>query len=454
MGAMVRSLLPALFLAPLALFVACGGNGSGAPVSLLGGFDASVDSSLADSAVDAGGDDGSRESGPIGPTDAGDAGDTGGREGGLTTCAPGGPDRAVVIAVMGQSPEVLVLTQRGGTLVDRGLTFPLAAVPQYLAMRPDGQEALIAFGGYGSPFGVVTVTFAHDGSTAALGTPVTLNGDYNPWGMDYISNDRALLAIAGPTDSQIVTLDRSGAGFTETTRVLAPGAFPLKVLRRPGTDEAVMARCDFSTETATTFYVLGPADGGAYVNQGTTAQAAPSSIDFAVWPGGNLAYSPTSDPNNPITSSNLDAGGVLYVFGIGDGGVEAGSVPALPRVVSQVARDPLGQFLVMPGDVFMIDPQSGNPNVSTYVLLTVPLDANGQPMATLPETAQFPGLLFDDLQVSPTGHLVDALAYYDDGTRPQDMLNALEIRAQPAPGQWQVCQTLYETSASHIAIAP
>ena len=414
-----------------------------------GGGDGSTGSS---SSGDGGGVRGGSEGGLDGaPSIADDASteDTGGAASGLTSCGPGGPDRAVVIAVMGSSPEIRVMTQRGGTLVDRGHTFPLTVIPERVAMRPDGQEAMIVYGQSGTKqLGVLTVSLSRDGATASLGTPVALAGELTPFGLDYVSNDRALIAVSGTSSHLIVTLDRNGGAFAETTRVPAPGAFPLKLLRRPGTAQALLARCDLANETTTSVNLLDAQDGGGYVAQGTVGSVRPPSIDLAAGANGSVAYSPSSDPEDPITSSHLDAGGFLTVLTVSDAGVGPGSLPRLPLVASNVAADPLGRFLVMPGDLFELDPSSGTPIVKSYTLLTMPLDASGRPQPLYPASPSFPGLLFDDLEISPTGHLIDSLALYDQDRHP------LEIRAQPSPGQWTVCQSIDQTSASHVAIAP
>jgi hypothetical protein len=435
-----RALIWVLLAVPVLAFADCGGGddaaatGSGDDAGAHGHDDGSPDGAAGDGS---GSDDAAKEDG--GPNI-------------LTSCDPGGPDRAVVLAVMGSSPAIQVMTQRGGSLVDRGHTFPLAFIPERLAMRPDGQEALVAYGGFGNPFGVVTVSFSHDGATASIGTPVELTGDFTPWGLDYVTNDRAILALAGASAHMVVTLDRKGASFAETTRVPAPGTWPLKVVRRPGTPQALLARSDLSSDKATDFFLLDRADGGGYVKQGTSGSVRPPSIDFAVAPTGTLAYSPSSQPENPITSQNIDAGGFLSVLSVSDAGLAPDGLPRLPRLAMLVAADPLGRFLVLAGDVYEIT-QGGTPEVSHYVWLTMPLDATGAPLPLFPESAPFPAVLPDDIQLSPSGHLVDALDLATLGA-PEDKQHPVEIRAQPSPGQWTVCQKVDEPGATHVAIAP
>jgi hypothetical protein len=430
----VRSLLLLSLLVPALAIVDCAASGNDPGVTTPTGDGGAQPP--ADASPDVATDD-------AGPDDAG-------APSVLTTCDPGGPDRAVVIAVMGASASIQVMTQRGGTLVDRGHTFPLSVIPERLAMRPDGLEAIVAYGGYGKPFGVITISFSHDGATASIGTPVVLSGAFTPWGLDYVSNDRVVLALAGPSH-KVVTLDRNGASFAETTRVPAPATWPLKVLRRPGTAQALLARCDLSVDKETTVYLLDQTDGGGYVAQGTTGSVRPYSIDFAAAPNGMLAYSPADSPENPITSQNVDAGGFLTVLEVSDAGVGQKTKANLPRVASLVAADPLGRFLVLPGDVF--DTSGSTPEVTGYVLLTMPLNAAGLPQALFPESSSFPAVIPNDLKVSPTGHLIDSLELATLFA-PEIKQHPIEIRAQPTPGQWELCQRIDELGASHIAIAP
>ncbi len=430
-----RSLLFLSLFLPAVAVVHCGSNDSGTKAPPAG--DGGSHGDDATSADATSGDDGAPP-GDAGPPSI------------LTSCTASGPDRAVVIAVEGASPAIKVMTQRGGSLVDRGNNFPISVIPQRIAMRPDGQEALIAYGGYGKPVGVVTVSFSHDGATASVGTPFQLTGSFTPWGLDYISNDRALLALAGSTH-MIVTLDRNGASFTETTRVPAPGTFPLKLLRRPGTAQGLLARCDLSTDKATSFYLMDQGDAGSYVARGTVGSVAPYSIDFAAAPNGALAYSPSDQPENPITSQNIDAGSRLTVLSVGDGGIGPDTEAYLPRVASLIAADPLGRFLVLPGNVY--DNSGSTPEVTAYVWLTVPLDAKGLPQPLFPESSAFPAVLPDDLEVSPTGHLIDSLDLATFGA-PEDKQHPVEIRAQPSPGDWEVCQIVDQPGASIFAIAP
>jgi hypothetical protein len=124
----------------------------------------------------------------------------------------------------------------------------------------------------------------------------------------------------------------------------------------------------------------------------------------------------------------------------------------IPRLATKMTIDPRGRFLVFTGNDYSLD-SHGQPNVYDYALVTVPLDAKGGLGQAWPESQKIAGLLFDDLAVSPSGHLVTARTLYT-GTVDAGDENPLEVYAQPAPGQWKVCQALRLAGSGHVAIAP
>jgi hypothetical protein len=369
------------------------------------------------------------------------------------SCSAGGASHAVVIAISGDAPEVRVLGQNGGTLHDGNLHLTVTDIPNAIAMRGDGGEAVVAWGGFGRPYGVPAVEVAPDGSSATLGERVQLGTDLTPSSVTYVSQNRILVTASGSSSYTVITLDRKGTSFAETTRVAAPGAFPLQVIRRPGTDEALLTRWDSLSEDHSTVYLLAPMSSGAYTKQGTAVTVNPPALYIATSPSGNVVYTPTGNPSDPVTPTHLDGTGMLFVLGVSEGGISSLKPLTLPRVSDFVTRDPAGQFLVLSGANYELDPATGTPIVRTYTLLTSPLAADGSPQATLPESPLFQALMPDDLAVSTTGHLIMAYEMYPNEVPPA-MEYPLEIRAQTSPGQWQVCQTLYMPGQSHLVIAP
>jgi hypothetical protein len=272
--------------------------------------------------------------------------------------------------------------------------------------------------------------------------------------MTYVTNDRILLALSGPDSDALVTLERQAGAFQEIARVPAPGRFPLQLVQRPGTEQAVMPRLEWGVDSATSVYLLSPDAGGAYSPQGAVGTVAPSSLQVGIHPNGSIAYSPAVNPNDPVTSSDLQTTAVLYLLDVGSSGISTHAMPLAPRYGAVLAVDPGGQFLVLQGADYTWDPATGTPTVFNYVIQTVPLDAQGIPGTFLPESEKFPALLWNDVAISPTGHVILALEMPDDVTVPEDQKHPIVIRAQGAPGQWAACQTLMMPAAAHIAIAP
>jgi hypothetical protein len=191
----------------------------------------------------------------------------------------------------------------------------------------------------------------------------------------------------------------------------------------------------------------------AFVSAGTPGVVDPASILMAVHPSGQLVLSPTSNPSDPITASDLKTSGQLRSFSIGDSGLTSQPDFLLPRFGSTLTLDPAGHFLVVPGNDYEWDPNTNTPVVRNYALVTIPLDSSGVPQPALPESPTFPALLFWDLAVTTSGHLLLSINKYQ-GSVPPDQETPLELRAQTAPGQWSVCQTIYLPGGASIAVAP
>jgi hypothetical protein len=356
-----------------------------------------------------------------------------------------------VIAMSG-ADEVDVMTQRGGKLIDNGLKFTGISLPSRVAMRSDGQEAIVAWGDVGKPYGIALFSLARDGSTAKLVKSVQLGTGRQPEGIDYVTDDRVLLAVSANVH-EVVTLDRKNGVFAETTRTPAPGNFPLEVRRRPGHPEAIMPRTEFGVDTATFVHLMSPNATNAFVSLGSVGNVTPQSIDVGVNPNGNFVYSPTMNPAQPITPTNLTTTTLVNVFPVSDSGLAKATTATIPRAASLLAVDPNGKFLVFEGADYSIDPKTQTPVVHQYALITTPLDAAGNIGTPLPETPPFPALLFWDMVVSPTGHLLLAENLWQ-GTVPPDQETPIEVRAQTSPGQWTVCQTLSLPAGAKLAVAP
>src|SRR5439155_21775354 len=99
--------------------------------------------------------------------------------------------------------------------------------------------------------------------------------------------------------------------------------------------------------------------------------------------------------------------------------------------------DPGGHFVVSEGNVYMLD-RNNNPNVYAYTWQTVRVADDGSLGDAFDTGTPTPGLLFDDLEIAPTGHLVAAREMYE-GSVPVAQQYPVELWAQPSWGAWQLC---------------
>jgi hypothetical protein len=129
-----------------------------------------------------------------------------------------------------------------------------------------------------------------------------------------------------------------------------------------------------------------------------------------------------------------------------------GGMVATPRLGSLIAMDPGGHFVLSEGNVYMLD-GNGNPNVYAYTFQTVQLNADGSLGQSYQSDPPKDALLFDDLEIASTGHLVAARELYL-GSVPPDQQYPLELWAQPTWGNWQLCDTALISGSAHVAIAP
>jgi hypothetical protein len=369
---------------------------------------------------------------------------------GLSRCDVDAAPRAMLVAVSADD-RVDLYTLRPGHLTDTGVHLTGMTIPGQIVMRDDGMEALVVYGGYGQPFGVGAITVMPDGSTASVEKVVQIGTDSTPMSVTYVDHDHAVVALAGATD-QVVGLTRGSSGWVAGTRVATPAEYPLGVRARPGTQDVLLSRSQVGVDTNLDVYRLQAMANGTWHSAGAHASVGPYPIAFAVHPTGNAFYVPTADPASQPSSTNLDAPGQMHAVTIGATTFSDGGTVATPRIGSLIAADPGGHFVVTEGNVYILDAQN-NPEVTQYTFQTVrvgPDGALGEAFGTTPPTD---GLLFDDLEVAPSGHLVAAREMYM-GSVPAAQQYPLELWAQPSWGAWQLCDTAYLSNGAHVAIGP
>src|SRR5678815_4672804 len=140
----------------------------------------------------------------------------------------------------------------------------------------------------------------------------------------------SVMTVMGSTNHYVITLDRKNGGFAEVARRAAPGNFPMELMPRPGHDQALLMRIEFGVDDASHVHLMGPTDGGGYVSQGAVAAVAPPTIDVKMHPNGDLAYSPTDNPADPVTVNDLTTTGLLHLLTVGAQGVTAKGQVMIP----------------------------------------------------------------------------------------------------------------------------
>lgn len=387
-----------------------------------------------------------------GEPDAGDGGGEG--DAGLpetSECGGASPARAVVVAVNGDTDFVQVLVFEDGALGTEGPSFPVNN-PRGVAMRSNGREAAVVFGGFGDPVGVAIITLEEGGAGATMGDPVDLGSGQTPFGISYASDDHVVVVTAGADIGTIEAIDRAGDGFVVGDSTEIPDNWPLEAATRPGHDEVIMVRANLGSDDASDIVRLARS-GDGWAPSGSAGLIGPPVLDVAIHGGGDRLYGSASDPEDPVGTDNLDAPGVLHLLAIGDGGVTTDTTRPLPGLSSFVSIDPHDRFLVIPTAVYEVDGETETPIIRQYRIVTVPLDAAGAPGEPLDVAAPYDALLTYDLDVAPSGHLIHAMELYG-GTVPEDQASPVVVRAQPAAGAWEECQRVHLGGAVELAIAP
>jgi hypothetical protein len=369
---------------------------------------------------------------------------------GLSTCTDQTAPRALLAAITAND-VVDLYTLAAGHLTPVGVHLTGITKPGPIVMRDDGAEALVVFGGFGRPFGFAAITVAPDGSSASVAQVVQIGTDSTPISVAYSDHDHAVIALEA-ANAETVGLTRGTSGFVAGTRVPAPALYPLAVRSRPGTLDVLLSRSQVGVDDAMDIYRLQQGTNGTWTSSGSHGSVADQPIAMVVHPSGAALYSPTGDPASPVSSSNLDAPGLLHAVTISNTSFTDAGTVALPRSATVLAMDPLGRFVVTDGGVYVLD-NNNNPNEVAYTWQTVKVGLDGTLGQVYALTPQADGLLFDDLVVARSGHLVAARELYP-GSVPDSQEYPLELWAQPQWGSWQKCDTALLSGGAHVAISP
>ncbi|HTR54802.1 MAG TPA: hypothetical protein VMJ10_29135 [Kofleriaceae bacterium] len=369
---------------------------------------------------------------------------------GLSRCDTSTAPRALLVAISAVD-TVQLFSLGAGMLTDTGVKITGIDKPAQIVMRDDGAEALVIYGGWGTPFGVAAIALALDGSSAQLEQTLLIGTDSTPISITYVDRDHAVIALTAAND-EVVGITRGSSGWVAGPRVPAPAEYPLAVRARPGTSDVLFSRSEVGVDPTLDIYRLRETPSATWQSAGSHASVGPTPIAMALHASGRALYVPTSDPTNQPSPANLDAPGQLHAVQISDDGFALAGVVELPRIASLIAADPQGRFTVSEGNVYTLD-DHGDPDVVAYTWQTVRTNADGSLGDAAPESQPAAGLLFDDLAIDATGHLV-AAREMEEGTVPASQQYPLELWAQPVWGGWQLCATAYLAGGAHVAIAP
>jgi hypothetical protein len=382
------------------------------------------------------------------PDGAADAAADAAPSSGLSRCDDDTPTRPMLVAISADD-IVELYALHPGKIDTTGIRLTGIHLPSQIVMRDDAAEALVVYGGWGTPFGVAAISIAPDGSSAQVEQVLQIGTDSTAISVAYADHDHAVVALEGMKD-EVVGLSRgtNGGPFVAGPRVAAPADFPLAVMALPSTGDVLMSRSQVGVDPTLDIYRLRDAS-GTWMSSGTHTSVGPTPIAMAIHPTGAALFVPTSDPQNQPSASNLLAPGQMHAVKIGDNAFSDGGTVPTKRIGSLIAIDPGGHFVVTEGNVYMLD-RNGNPNVYAYTWQTVRVADDGA-LGDSFDSDPTAGLLFDDLQVAPSGQLVAARELYE-GSVPPAQQYPLELWAQPSWGAWQLCDTAYLSGGAHVAI--
>jgi hypothetical protein len=372
------------------------------------------------------------------------------------SCAASGAPKAVVASLNGDTDSIAIMKLDGGQLVDTGTRLATPDNPDDVAIRPDGLEALVSFGDVtaGMPYGVVVIDLPIGGAGASVKQTLMVGTGKRPFGLAYASRDRAVLAYAGgPSGHQVIALERNGSDmWTAGMPSAVPNDWPLILERRPRHEEVVLGRSELASDPGMDFYLLQRGGTGAWMPAGSSVTVSPSPISGAVSWDGNQLYSATSDPADPVSSSNLDGAGLFHSVPIGATLGTATTTP-LPGPGSTVATDPLGELIVMDSPIYQLS-SGRTPTPISYQrrLITIPTEGDvlGTPIA---QSTPWDALLLYGLEISTTGLVVRSRQHYFDHM-PESEQTPVDVLLPIADGNFVTCSTVFPEGQARFAIAP
>jgi hypothetical protein len=374
--------------------------------------------------------------------------------------ADGSPEVAVVVAINdgSENGDVAVFSlNEQGRLKDLGIRLGPIDIPQSLALRDDGQEALVGFGATARPsHGIKVVSLQSDGSGAGVVQTVDLGSGATPRSVTYLSDDLALVARIGGGADDLVPLHRQMDGtFQAGTPVPVPGEWPMwvrAIKNQPG--RALVLRNDVlnSSEGSEVMGVQAVDGGIAFDTETFTFPEAKPSFIY-MHPEGLRAYVPSPDPD--AGPGDLNPPGILRVLGPGSGEAWIEELPfATPHLTSRAALSPSGDSMVFAEAVTAIYTSPIGMNLvqenRAWSFFTVALDGDGKPVSYDSDKIAFPAIFVDDIAVGPSGHVVVGL---DTGVAVPGSERVIAVYGPGSTGDWvQVCDPIDMAGSMEIKI--
>ncbi|MEO0812351.1 MAG: hypothetical protein AAFY60_05765, partial [Myxococcota bacterium] len=331
---------------------------------------------------------------------------------------PGGPARALVAAIHRPSAFSAVKVFRlhsDGAIEDLDQRLFGANTPRAIAMRPDGREALVAWGTLRGVHGVTVYRFDADGANATHDEPLELGSEREPVAVTYVSDLLAIVArvdaVDGGAPNELVALVRNTPEqpfvVAQSTSVVTN--WPLSVAP-DGTGGALVLRGEPDGAGTSEVLRLNYDAASGWLAAGAPQTLSPRAQQLAG--AGQRSYTVTPDPADPLSPSRLTPGGQFYGFTAGAPGLSADPVLTVPAFGDALAVDPAGEFAVVAARSFELGP-TGEPISRAIRWLTVELQ-NGVAVSSSLGPSSEPALRMRAMVLTSDGILVTALERFQN----------------------------------------
>lgn len=392
----------AAYLASASLLgIACGSSSSSSPV-------AGADADLA--------------GGPDGGSERGDAAFA-------PPCADDGSAEIAVVAAINNydnydEGHVRIYALNGtGRLRDTGIQVGQMRIPQAIAMRSDGEEAVVTWGSSseGTAHGFAIIRLQNGGGDAEMVQKTELPGEYGPLRVAYADDDTIIVGRVGPGPDDLVPLRRQSDGlFKAGTPLLVPGEYPQAtrpMANAPG--KSFFLQSALGSES--NLYVLDHS-GENLVLEENPLHYPDGPLFLYANPATARAYLPEQNPEDPGCET-CNPTGILHDVSVGTDALKVHDDFIVPNRASLAAVAREGDWMAL------VDHVVGDP--SHWSIFAVNLDSEGAPTAASDPLFAIDGSWVFQVLISPRGHVLAAAETDDHG---------IEVHTKNAAGEYVRCQ--------------